>query len=81
MVQVPHKQVAHPMKPILCITSKHPSDMVLDDMATWAESSGYTLLVIQGNVESAKILSPKRMKRSDYAACINAAKAILKQAR
>ena len=66
------------MKPILCITTPYPREMQLDEMSELASSAGYVLLVITGRNESAKVLSPKRMKRADYAACINAAKSLLK---
>lgn len=69
------------MKPILCITSPNADDMSGGDLEQWALEGGFTLLLLRGKTESAKILSPKRMKRSDYAACINAAKAILKKDR
>ena len=67
------------MKPILHIIVKDHADVVFEDMDRWASELGYALVISEGKQAGAKILSHKRMKRSDYAACINAAKAMLKQ--
>lgn len=37
--------------------------------------------VATGSHEAVKILTPAKMKRADYRACVNAAKAILKSAK
>lgn len=73
--------MAYPMKPILHITVKDSRDILFEEMDRWASEMGYALLMTVGKQGSASILSHKRMKRADYAACINAAKAMLKPTR
>jgi hypothetical protein len=73
--------MAYPMKPILHIIVKDPADIAFEEMERWASELGYALVISEGKQAGAKILSPKRMKRADYAACINAAKAMLKPTR
>ena len=75
--------MAHPMKlkPIIHLTFTDVGVVSFEEMDSWASGLGYALIISEGKQESVRILSPKRMKRADYAACINAAKAILKPTR
>lgn len=80
-----HKEPTMPsgkmVKPIVLATFDR--DVVeLDDIDDMVNSlskqlDGYIVLFALGSQFSVKVLSPKKMRRADYQACVNAAKKIL----
>lgn len=49
----------------------------VDEMARSLQAAGYMPLFSDGKTECVRGLTATRMKRSDYAACVNAAKKLL----
>ena len=67
--------------PILHITTRDAEALMEGGLFDMMERHGYLTIVTSGRHESIKILTPAKMKRADYRACVNAAKAILKSAK
>ena len=69
------------VKPIAFVTYERDA-MDMADVEAMADRliyqlDGYIVLVTPGHQTSVKVLSPKKLRRADYQACINAAKKIL----
>ncbi len=61
------------------VTDRDVTSAEIDGISECLNDAGYLLFITKGKVESLRILSPKKMRRSDYAACVNAAKAMQKE--
>lgn len=65
--------------PIIHITTRDVDALMEGEIFDLMERHGYLAIVSYGRQESVKILTPGKMKRADYRACVNAAKAMLKE--
>ena len=66
------------LRPIIHLTTSDESLAdELEHMADFLHKEGYLLMWTYGKADAVRVLSPKKMKRADYRACVNAAKKIL----
>ncbi len=67
-------------KPIALLTLPRDAFLQAEDVCRRLDEAGYLPLIVEGGHVSIRVLTPRKMGREDYRACVNAAKAMLERA-